>query len=84
MGNTVASAMTFEDITPAKSVSKKVVKNEVDKVLNQFSFGQMLWHNIRRHKFGLTMTWAIFMTSVYVMPEWPRVVFGWIGLLLTR
>lgn len=72
----------YEDVAPAKTASKHAVKHEVDEVLNQFSFGQMFWHNVKRYKFGLTMTWAIFVTIVWLFPFVPGLIWGFIQSLV--
>lgn len=45
------------------------IKNKVgDNVLSRISTSAILWHLVKRHKFGLVLTWAILMTISYIFP----------------
>ena len=54
---------------PMKTGSAKAMKkNAGDMYLQKISTSQMLWHLIKRHKFGLVSIWAILMTISYMFP----------------
>lgn len=64
----MTKTMSYE-ATPFKVGSGKAIKNKVtNEALNEISTGQLVWHIIKRHKFGLVMTWAIIITISYIFP----------------
>lgn len=71
-----SKAMSYELTTP-KVGSSKAIKNKVtNEALNQFSTSRMLWHIIKRHKFGLVVTWAMLVTISYLFPPIWSVIGG--------
>jgi len=61
-------SMEFET-TPFKVGSSKAIKNKVsDNVLDKVSTGRIIWHLVKRHKFGLVATWAIVVTIQWAFP----------------
>lgn len=58
------SKMTYEE-TP---ISKKVSKEAKNSVLTDVKTGSMLWHIVKRHKFGLVATYAVAITVLYFVP----------------
>lgn len=59
--------------------SDQAIKSEVARTLDKFSTRQMLWHATKRHKFGLTMTYAIILTVFYFLPFLPSLIFSAFG-----
>lgn len=74
--------MTYEQ-TPAKSPSAKMSKKDAKRIaaseLNQFNTASMLWHVVKRHKFGLVAGYAVVLTVLYFLPFAPDLLFGLIG-----
>ncbi len=55
--------------TPFKMGRPKAMKKNVrNNYLNNISTGAMVWHLVKRHKFGLVLTWAILATVTYIFP----------------
>ena len=64
--------MKYEE-TPGKKASKK----SVDKYqLETVSTKTILWHIVKRHKFGLVLTWAVIITVLYLFPFVPDLLFS--------
>lgn len=60
--------MDFEP-TPIKNGKVKDIKNKVStQYLDQIGTGKIVWHLVKRHKFGLVTIWAILMTVSYIFP----------------
>lgn len=76
----MSKALAFE-ATPFKTVgSTRAIKNKVENnVLDKVGTGQIVWHLVKRHKFGLVTTYAIILTSVWMFPPLPDVVLGLFG-----
>lgn len=65
---TNTKVMDFET-TPFKAGKVKDMKKNVSNdYLKGISTGTILWHLVKRHKFGLVSIWAIFITLTYLFP----------------
>lgn len=64
--------MQYEDMPVKKTSKKSVDKYNLEKV----STGTMLWHVIKRHKFGLVTAWALVITILYLFPFVPDLLFS--------
>lgn len=65
---TNTKAMDFE-ATPFKLGSAKTMKNKVSEdLLSKVSTSRIIWHLVKRHKFGLVSIWAILITLTWVFP----------------
>lgn len=64
--------MTYEK--SGKKVNKDTAKNAKDYELKGIDTSQILWHIVKRHKFGLVSTYAIIMTVMYIFPAAPAVI----------
>lgn len=53
-----------------KDATKKLRHDEMDKL----STSAILWHVVKRHKFGLVVTYAIVLTAVYIFPPLPEII----------
>lgn len=60
--------------TPVKNNIKAAAKAERNKMLESQSSSSMVWHLVKRHKFGLVATYAIWMTAIYAVPELPTII----------
>lgn len=55
--------------TPVKMGKTKDIKNKVvDNHLDDINTSRIFWHLIKRHKFGIVLTWAIIITVAYLFP----------------
>ena len=62
-------AMSYE-LTEPKAGNVKAIKSKVtNEMLDKVSTSRMLWHIVKRHKFGLVVTWGVIMTINYVFPQ---------------
>lgn len=57
-----------------KKLNKDSAKNALQYELKQFSTSTMLWHVVKRHKFGLVSTWAVVITLLYFVPFLPDLI----------
>lgn len=54
---------------PLKLGSMRSMKKKVsDDYLNNIATSRMIWHLIKRHKFGLVSVWAVLITISYMFP----------------
>lgn len=76
----MSKAMSYET-TPFKvGSSPKAIKNKAgDNTLDRVSTSQIVWHLVKRHKFGLVSTYAIILTAVWVFPPLPYLVMAIFG-----
>lgn len=58
--------MVFEE-TPI-NVSAKAKSKYYDGALDKMSTSRIVWYLVKRHKFGLVVTWAIIITISYLFP----------------
>lgn len=66
--------MDYEE-TPIKK--PKVSGNTLAlKGLERVSTLQIVWYLVKRHKFGLVITWAIIITALYLVPFLPSLIIG--------
>lgn len=68
--------MNYEE-TPVKK-SKVSGDTLVLKGLEKVSTTKIVWHLVKRHKFGLVLTWAIIVTMLYLVPFLPSLLVGMI------
>lgn len=67
--------MTYEETPVSKKIDGKAVnKNSRNLLLSKVSTGAMIWFIIKRHKFGIAVTWAVFITICYMMPFVPDMI----------
>lgn len=57
-------------VKPSKVTKKRSAELEIDR-LNTF---EIIWHLVKRHKFGLVSIWAVIITVLYLMPFLPDVI----------
>lgn len=63
--------MTYEE-TPVKNGNAKDIKKQATRrQLDQAGSWTIIWTLIKRHKFGLVLTWAIAVTILYLFPFAP-------------
>lgn len=48
--------------------SKDIVSAQVDETLRGIKTPTILFHLVKRHKFGLVLTWAVVITISYLFP----------------
>ena len=51
----------------------------IDEVLSQVSFGQIVWYEVRKHKFMLAVLYGILITSMYIMNGLPIAIHNVFG-----
>lgn len=56
----------MEANTTPKKQPKKSTKD-----LEKLSTATIIWHVVKRHKFGLVSTWAAIVTTLYLFPTAP-------------
>lgn len=68
----MSKAMSYET-TPFKvGSSSKAIKNKAqNSALSNVGTGQLIWHLVKRHKFGLVSIYAIVLTAVWIFPPLP-------------
>lgn len=65
---TNTKAMDFEK-TPFKAGNFNAMKKKAStEYLSKISTGRIVWHLLKRHKFGLVCTWAGLVTITYMFP----------------
>lgn len=67
------SNMEYEK-TPVKNNVKAAAKAEAQAVLATQSTGSMVWFLVKKHKFFLVSTYAIWMTAIYAVPALPSII----------
>lgn len=61
------------EATPIKN-SKDLGKTLVIKDLEKLKTGAIMWHLVKRHKFGLVSIWAVTITVLYLFPFAPHLL----------
>jgi len=58
--------------TPVKNNinNNKVLLDQLEKV----GTSSIVWHVVKRHKFGIVVTYAIVLTIVYIFPPLPDLI----------
>jgi hypothetical protein len=75
----MAKSMEFID-TPFKVGSVKGIKSKAqNNALDSVGTGQIIWHLVKRHKFGLVSTYAIILTAVWLFPPLPHIIMALFG-----
>ncbi len=70
----MSKTMSYET-TPFKVGSSKAIKNNInDKALSQINTWSLIWHIVKRHKFGLVSVYAIIITALWIFPPLPDVI----------
>ena len=64
--------MKYEE-TPVKN-TKLTHKDIALTQLERVSTSGIVWHLIKRHKFGLVTTWALVVTVFYLLPFLPDMI----------
>ena len=54
--------------TTGKKVNKDTAKNVRNYSLKSVGTGAIIWHLVKRHKFGLMTLYALVMTLQYIFP----------------
>lgn len=70
--------MKYEE-TPVKNNTKAAGKGLQIKAAEQLSSSRLLFIVVKRHKFGLVVTWAAVVTAVYMFPPLPDVILSLFG-----
>lgn len=67
--------------TPFKigSSAKELKTKASNDLLNKISTGGIIWHLVKRHKFGIVSTYAIILTAVWMFPPLPDVILSLFG-----
>lgn len=60
--------------TPVKNNVKQAVKSEQKAQLESINTGAIIWHLVKKHKFGLVSTYAFILTAVWLFPPLPSVI----------
>jgi len=58
--------------TPVKNNinNNKILLDQLEKV----GTGSIVWHVVKRHKFGIVVAYAIVLTIVYIFPPLPDLI----------
>lgn len=62
--------MNYEK-TPIKNNIKDAAKKSVHNDMDRLSTSAILWHVVKRHKFGLVVTYAVVLSVLYFVPFAP-------------
>lgn len=55
--------------TPFKMGSVKAMKKNISEdLLSKVNTSRIIWHLVKRHKFGLVTLWAVLITITYMFP----------------
>jgi len=57
-----------------KKVNKDTASNAKDYELKRIDTTHIIWHVIKRHRFGLVSAWAVVITILYVFPPAPDLI----------
>lgn len=57
-----------------EKVNKDTAKNAKSYALNNVGTGTLLWHLVKRHKFGIVATYAVILTVMYIFPPAPDLI----------
>ena len=63
--------MGFEETEISKKPSKTAINKAAKEDLDQFTTGRIIWHLVKRHKFGLTAAYAVTISVFYFLPFVP-------------
>ena len=66
--------MTYEQTPISKTPSNLAISKELETMLDKFSSRKLMWRLIRRHKFGLLISYAATITVLYFVPFAPQLV----------
>lgn len=66
--------MKYEKIPVNIKPSKESIKSDQARELNRLSTSAILWHLVKRHKFGLVSFYAVAITVLYLMPFLPSLI----------
>lgn len=55
----------------ARAINKKMA------TIDQLKTQEILWHLVKKHKFGLTLSWAITITIFWLLPFVPALILGY-------
>jgi len=70
--------MKYEE-APVKNNTKAAGKSLTIKAAEQLSTSRLLFIVLKRHKFGLVVTWAAVITAVWMFPPLPDLVLSLVG-----
>lgn len=65
-------AVDYEQ-TPVKNNKLNATKLAL-KELDRLSTTNIVWYLVKRHKFGLVVTWAVVMTVIFAVPTLPSIL----------
>lgn len=57
--------------TTGKKVNQDTAKNAKEYALRNVKTSTLLWHLVKRHKFGIVATYAVVLTALYMFPPLP-------------
>ena len=57
-----------------QKTNKDTANNAKEYALRNVGTGTLLWHLIKRHKFGIVATYAVVLTAVWVFPPLPDLI----------
>lgn len=66
-----------DNMTDYKNTGKRV--KAIDDILGQVSFGQILWYEVRKHKFMLSVAYGLAITALYVVNGLPIAIHNVFG-----
>lgn len=66
--------MKYEETKVSTKPSKVAVQKYKHDELSKYNTGAVIWHLVKRHKFGLVCTYAIIVSVYYFIPFAPDLV----------
>lgn len=66
--------MKYETTPVNKTVSKTAISKHKDTTLADVNTSSIVWHLIKRHKFGLVVAYAVVISVYYFVPFAPDVL----------
>ena len=68
--------MKYEETPISNKVSKEAVKKQKTDQLDKVNTSAIIWHLVKRHKFGLVTTYAVVISLYYFVPFLPDLLFS--------
>ncbi len=76
----MTDGMKYEPTKRTKKPSNSAVKNEKQRILNDFGTPYILWHLVKRHKVFLLAIGNIILVLNWAVPEWTDILLGITGI----
>ena len=76
----MTDGMKYETTKRTKKPSNSAVKNEKQRILDDYGTFYILWHLVKRHKVFLLAIGNIILVLNWAVPEWTNILLGITGI----